>query len=101
MHLGPIEHDRALGHLAALGMQQVRDRLERGGLAGAVGAEQRHDAAARHLERDALEHQNDVIVDDLDVVDRQDRRGIGRLTRSRASVAMPEGGGVAAASFAL
>ena len=40
-----VEHDRALGDLAALGMQQVGDRLQRRGLAGAVGAEQRHDAA--------------------------------------------------------
>ena len=35
----------ALGHVAALGAQQVRDRLQRGGLARAVGAEQRDDAA--------------------------------------------------------
>ena len=26
----------------------------------------------RHVERDALEHQDDVIVDHLDIVDRQD-----------------------------
>ena len=43
-----LEHDRALGDLAALGVEQVGDRLQRRGLAGAVRAEQRHDAAARH-----------------------------------------------------
>ena len=41
--------DRALGHLAALGAQQVRDRLQRRRLAGAVAAEQRDNAALRHL----------------------------------------------------
>ncbi len=44
-----VEHDRALGDLAALGMQQVGDRLQRRRLAGAVGAEQRDDAALRHV----------------------------------------------------
>ena len=72
-----LEHDRALGDLAALGVQQVGDRLQRRGLAGAVGAEQRHDAALRHVERHALQHEDDVIVDDLDVVDRED--GLRRL----------------------
>jgi hypothetical protein len=40
--LAAIE-DRALGDLAALGMQQARDRLERGRLARAVAAQQRGD----------------------------------------------------------
>ncbi len=77
LHFGAVEQDRALGDVAAFGMQQVGDRLERGGLAGAVGAEQRDDAAPRHVERDALEHQDDVIVDHFDIVDRKDffRRG--------------------------
>ena len=43
-------------------------------LARAVGAEQRDDAALGHLERHALEHQDHVVVDDLDVVDREVRR---------------------------
>ena len=41
----------ALGHFAALGLQQVGDRLQRGGLAGAVGAQQRDDAALGHRQR--------------------------------------------------
>ena len=43
-----LEQDRALGHLAAFGAKQVRDRLQGRRLAGAVGAEQRDDAALRH-----------------------------------------------------
>jgi len=65
------EVDRALRHLAALGLEQVRDRLERRALAGAVGAEQRDDRALGHLERDALQHQDHVVVDHLDVVHRE------------------------------
>ena len=38
-------------------------------LLGAVGAEQGDDAAARHVERNALQHQNNAVVDDLDIVD--------------------------------
>ena len=52
-------------------------------LAGAVGAEQRDDPALRHLERHALQHQDHVVVDDLDVVDRQVRRGGGWLRQRR------------------
>ena len=65
--------DLALGDVAALGAQQVGDRLEGGGLARAVGAEQRHDLAVLHLERDALQHQDHVVVDHLDVLQREDR----------------------------
>src|SRR5687767_6952859 len=65
------EGDLSLGDLAALGAQQVGDRLERGGLAGAIGAEQRDDAALLDLERDALQHEDHVVVDHLDAVHRQ------------------------------
>jgi hypothetical protein len=50
---------------------QVGDRLQRCGLAGTVCSEERNDPALWHLERHALEHEDDVIVDDLDVVNRQ------------------------------
>jgi hypothetical protein len=40
-----LELDAALGDVAALGAQQVGDRLQGGGLAGAVGAEQGDDLA--------------------------------------------------------
>ena len=65
------EEDLALGHLATLGAEQVRDRLQRGGLAGAVRAEERDDLAFGHLERDPPQHEDHVVVDDLDVVDGQ------------------------------
>ena len=73
-----------LGDLAALGAKQVGDRLQRRGLARAVGAEQRHDAALRHLERDPFQDEDDVGIDDLDVVDGEEslrprRRGLAML----------------------
>ncbi len=68
-----LELDRALGDVAALGLDEIGDRLQRGRLARAVGAEQGDDAALPHFQRHALEHQDDVVVDDLDVLDREDR----------------------------
>jgi len=65
------ERDGALGDVAAFRAEHAGDGLERGGLAGAVGAQQRGDGARLHLERHAPQHQDDVVVDDLDVVDRQ------------------------------
>jgi hypothetical protein len=76
--------DRAFRDIAALGVQQVRDRLKRRRLARAVRAEQRDDAAFGHVERHAAQHEDDVIVDDLDVVDRKRNRSRGlRLRRHR------------------
>jgi hypothetical protein len=69
------ELDRALGDLAALDPEQVGDRFQRGGLAGAVGAQERDHAAFGHAQRDAAQHQDDAVVDDLDVVDDQQRPG--------------------------
>src|SRR5256712_11885101 len=83
------EHDLALRHLAALGAQQVRDGLQRGGLAGAVGAEQRDDLALLPLERHALEDQDDVVVDDLDIVDRQIRARGDHFSFEQSRGAMP------------
>src|SRR5439155_16016484 len=65
--------DRALGHLAALGAKQARDGLERRRLPRPVGAEQGGDAALADGERHALEDEDDAIVDDFDVVQRQHR----------------------------
>jgi hypothetical protein len=61
--------DAALGDFATLRVQQVGDRLEGGGLARAVRPEERDDAALRHFERNALQHEDHVVVDNLDVVD--------------------------------
>jgi acyl-CoA reductase-like NAD-dependent aldehyde dehydrogenase len=61
--------DAALGDLAALALEQVGHGAQRGGLARAVAAQDGHDAAFGHLQRHALEHQDHVVVDDLDAVD--------------------------------
>jgi len=68
------ELDRALGDLAALRMQQIGDRLQRRCLARTIGAEKRDNSAPRHIQRYTLQHEDDVIVDNLDIVDRQKRR---------------------------
>src|SRR5450755_2029957 len=88
----PLKLDRALRDVTALRGKQIRDGLQRRGLAGAVGSQQGDDFPLWNLERDALEHENDVIVDDLDVVDREICAG-GLYCRScesnHATVLMP------------
>ena len=65
-----LVEDLPLRHIAALGAQQIGDRFQRRGLAGAVGAEQRDDLALLHVERNAPQDEDHVIVDHLDVLDR-------------------------------
>src|SRR5215510_9882563 len=64
-----FELDGTLGDIAALRLDQIRDRLERRRLAGAVGTEDGDD----HDERHALEDKDDMVVHDLDVRHRKDR----------------------------
>jgi hypothetical protein len=64
--LGAVEPDRAARDRAALAGQQARDRLERGRLAGAVRAEQRDDLARGDRERQAAQHEERPVVDDVD-----------------------------------
>src|SRR4030095_13061442 len=59
--------DVALGHFAALGAEHARHRLERRGLAGTVRSEEGGDSAFTHFERHPLEHEDDAVVDHLDV----------------------------------
>src|SRR5260370_26016843 len=66
-----IQLDAAFGNLAALGLQQPRDRLQGRRLAGAVGAEEGGDVPLLGVQRDALQHQDDAVIDDFDVVERQ------------------------------
>src|SRR5436190_4260970 len=68
-----LMEDLALGDVAALGAQQVGDCLERGRLACAVGAEQRHDGSFLDVERHAPQDEDHVVIDDLDVLDREQR----------------------------
>src|SRR5262249_41181478 len=65
------ELDAAGVNLALLDPEDAGDRLEQGGLPGTVGAQDGDDGAGRHLDRHALQHQDDVLIDDLDVVDFQ------------------------------
>ena len=53
-------------------MQQSTDRTQRGGFAGAIAADQRDDLAFLDCERDALQGL-DLVVEDMDVVDFQQR----------------------------
>ena len=52
-----VEHDRAVDRA-----QQPADRAHGGGLAGAVGAEQRHHLARPHLERHLLQHRRRAVA---------------------------------------
>jgi hypothetical protein len=72
--------DRAFGDLAALRFQQVRNGLERGRFARAIAAQKRSDPALGHAQADTFQHQNDVIVDHLDVVDLEQGLGLGRVS---------------------
>ena len=45
-----LELNGALGDFAALGVEQVGDRLQRRGLTGAIGSQQRDDLALRNVE---------------------------------------------------
>src|SRR5205814_4375872 len=62
---------------------------QRGGLAGSVGAEQRDDLALLHFQRHALQDQDDVVVDDLDIVDRQIRARGDHFSFEQSRGAMP------------
>src|ERR1700736_5139818 len=90
VHLFTVEDDGALGHFTALGRQQVRDGLERGGFAGAVCAEERHDVALPPLTRPPLERRVNWVVADLGVVPKKNGGGRrwgrhGMVLRARGS----------------
>src|SRR5699024_3833307 len=60
--------DLALGDLALVHVQQAADRPQQRRLAGAVGTKHGDDLAFRHLEADAAQNQDDVVVDNLEVL---------------------------------
>ncbi len=66
-----LEFDTALGNVATLGAQQGGNRLQRGGLSRTVSPEQGDDALLGNFERYAFQHQDDMIVNDFDVINRQ------------------------------
>ncbi|MCY1544617.1 hypothetical protein D9M68_805140 [compost metagenome] len=69
--------DAALGDLTALGLEQVGDGPQRGRLARAVASQHGSDLALGHVERNALQHQDHMVVDDLDAVDVENDIGSG------------------------
>src|SRR5881396_4143900 len=71
-----LELDRALRHVTALGPEQPGDRLQGRALPGAVGPEEGDDAPRGDPQRHPLQHEDHVVVDHLDVVDRQQRPGV-------------------------
>src|SRR6266542_714659 len=84
-----VELDGAVGDLSLLGVEEPGDGLERRRLAGPVRPEQRDDLPVRDLEREPLQDEDDVVVDDLDVL--QDEHGSPgrRGWRRRSGVAAP------------
>ena len=72
-HLGQTPHQDLVGgmpgdvhpvkaDLSAFGAQQARDGLENGGLAGAVGSDQRADLAVPHLKAHTLDRMDLIII---------------------------------------
>ena len=59
----PFDGDRA-----GLAAQQARDRVQRGGLAGAVRADERDDLALVYLEGNVTQRMNQAVVN-VDVLD--------------------------------
>jgi hypothetical protein len=79
-----FELDGTLGDITALGLEQIGNCFECGRLTGAIAPEEGNYAPLGNLERNALQHQDDVIVDHLDVVDGEQRFTSMLLTASSA-----------------
>src|SRR5262245_2255767 len=72
MHAGNVlaeELDAAGGDAAVLEGKNARNSLERGGLAGAVRAEQRDAAAVRNGEREAAQRHDRAAIEHVEVFD--------------------------------
>ena len=75
---------------AAVGLHQAHDRIEAGGLAGAVGAEQAEHLAAVDAERDVGQHRLLVVG----FGDRDDRQAVVERRRSRRRAGPVDGDGL-------
>src|SRR5262245_34541548 len=64
-----LERDGALGDARVVDAEEAGDRAQRRRLAGAVGAEQRHDLFRRDGQRDALHGRDGALVHDFQLVD--------------------------------
>ena len=79
-----LVEDAALGDARVVEAEEARDGPQRRGLAGAVGAEQRHDAAARTRQRHALHRGDHAVVRHLEPLDGEQRLGPASGVASRA-----------------
>ena len=61
--------DTALGDVAIVHVEEARYRPHRAGLACTVRAQQGDDLSLGHLDREAAQHQDDLVVDDFEVGD--------------------------------
>ena len=61
--------DGALGDRATLALQQIGDGAQGGGFTRAVASQDSHNFAIGHLQGNTLEHQNHMVVDDLNAID--------------------------------
>ncbi|MPM48839.1 hypothetical protein SDC9_95566 [bioreactor metagenome] len=73
-HIAPVIDNAPAAQLPALGGQQVGDRFQSGGLARAVGAQQRVDLSGQHLQVHAVQRDDGLLVDHLQRLDPQQRR---------------------------
>jgi hypothetical protein len=64
-----IELDLTLCDVALVNLEQPGDGAKCRGLPGPVGPEQGDDLAVSHFEGDAPEHEDHVVVDDLEILD--------------------------------
>jgi hypothetical protein len=65
----PVEGHLAFGDLALVDVEEAGDGPEQRGLARPVGAQQGDDLAFGHVEGHTPEHEDDVVVHDLEVAD--------------------------------
>src|SRR5262245_14129217 len=70
-----FERDAALCHPRIVDAEEARDGPQRRGLAGPVGAEQRHDLPALGGKGDALDGADRAVIDDLQLLDGEQRSG--------------------------
>ncbi len=67
---GAVQLDLTLGDVSVVDVEEAGNGPQDGGLAGSVGAEEGHDLAVGDLERNPPQHQDDVVVNDFEVLDR-------------------------------
>jgi hypothetical protein len=73
-HGRALEHHAPADDLRIVGAEKAGDRAQRRRLAGAVGTEQRHDLGGRNAKRHTLDRGRDAVVDDLQVLELEQRR---------------------------